>query len=74
VAERPRRQDLAAADLLYREIGSLYVTRTSTYESEHNRLGGRISLFVMHEDEGIDIDTRLDHALAELVLQRGGPA
>jgi len=73
VGERPRRQDLSAADLLYREIGSLYVTRTSTYESEHNRLGGHLSLFVMHEDEGIDIDTRLDHALAELVLQRPEP-
>ena len=48
--------------LRYRETGSLYVTRTEVYEQHDNRLGGRIGLFVMAEDEGIDIDTELDVA------------
>ena len=35
---------------------------------QDNRLGGRIGLFVMAEDEGIDIDTELDVALAARLL------
>ena len=62
---RPRRQDLTAETLRYRETGSLYVTRTWVYDELDNRLGGRIGLFVMDEVEGIDIDTELDLALAE---------
>ena len=68
VAARPRRQDLTDAARRYRETGSLYVTRTEIYEQHDNRLGGAIGLFVMAEDEGIDIDTDLDVALAERFL------
>jgi N-acylneuraminate cytidylyltransferase len=64
IAARPRRQDLTREALRYRETGSVYVTRTEIYEQFDNRLGGRIGLFVMAEDEGIDIDTELDVALA----------
>ena len=64
VAARPRRQDLTDEGRRYRETGSLYVSRTKVYEQHDNRLGGRIGLFVMDEDEGIDIDTELDVALA----------
>lgn len=68
VTARPRRQDLTRETLRYRETGSLYVTRTEIYERHDNRLGGRIGLFVMAEDEGIDIDTEVDIALAEKFL------
>jgi CMP-N,N'-diacetyllegionaminic acid synthase len=70
VAARPRRQELTRETLRYRETGSLYVTRTEIYERFDNRLGGRIGLFVMAEDEGIDIDTELDVALAEKLLAK----
>ncbi|PUA81525.1 acylneuraminate cytidylyltransferase family protein [Nocardioides currus] len=70
VSARPRRQDLTAETMRYRETGSLYVTRTEVYEQHDNRLGGRIGLFVMAEDEGIDIDTEVDVALAEKFLRR----
>ena len=68
VAARPRRQDLTDEGRRYRETGSLYVSRTKVYEQHDNRLGGRIGLFVMAEDEGIDIDTELDVALAVRLL------
>lgn len=68
VTARPRRQDLTPETLRYRETGSLYVTRTEIYERHDNRLGGRIGLFVMAEEEGIDIDTEVDVALAEQLL------
>jgi CMP-N,N'-diacetyllegionaminic acid synthase len=72
---RPRRQDLAPEHFLYRETGSIYVTKTSVYRETQNRLGGTISLFEMDEVEGIDIDTELDFKIAEFALeqQRAGP-
>ncbi|RYB94635.1 acylneuraminate cytidylyltransferase family protein [Nocardioides oleivorans] len=69
VADRPRRQDLTPDARRYRETGSLYLTRTEVYEQHDNRLGGVIGLFVMAEDEGVDIDTELDVALAAKLLR-----
>lgn len=65
---RPRRQDLRPDDYFYKETGSLYLTRTEIYEREHNRIGGRVGLFVMDEAEGVDIDTLVDLRIAEQVL------
>lgn len=67
---RPRRQDITPEQMLYRETGSLYLTKTSIYETLHNRLGGEISLFVMDALEGIDIDAEEDFVLAEELLRR----
>jgi len=65
VDARPRRQDLSADAMRYRETGSLYVTRRWVYDDLDNRLGGRIGLFVMEEIEGTDVDTELDLSVAE---------
>ena len=67
---RPRRQDMTAEQLRYRETGSLYLTRTEIYETHHNRLGGNIELFVMDPLEGIDIDAEEDFTLAEDLWRR----
>lgn len=69
VDARPRRQELTSATLRYRETGSLYVTKPEIYRRLENRLGGRISLFVMDEIEGVDIDTDLDLRLTEEALR-----
>lgn len=68
VAHRQRRQEIPPERMRYRETGSLYVTRPRIYDELHNRLGGRIELFVMDEREGIDIDTELDLAYAAAIL------
>ncbi len=70
VATRPRRQDLTDESRRFRETGSLYVTRTAVYETHDNRLGGRIGLFVMADEEGVDIDTELDLRLAAAILAK----
>lgn len=67
---RPRRQDLKPSQLRYRETGSLYLTRTDVYEKQHNRLGGKIELFIMDPLEGIDIDAEHDFTLAESLWRR----
>lgn len=69
---RPRRQDITPDQLRYRETGSLYLTRTGIYEQGHNRLGGRIGLFVMDPSEGIDIDGPEDFDYAEFLMARRG--
>lgn len=74
VTRRPRRQDLTADQLMFRETGSLYVTRTEVYRRHQNRIGGRVGLFVMTEDEGLDIDTEVDLLVAEQRLGRLGRA
>jgi len=68
VTARPRRQDMTPDDLHYFENGSLYITRTEIYEQQHNRIGGRVGLFVLDEREGVDIDTMVDLRVAEQVL------
>lgn len=68
VEARPRRQDMGPTDKRYRETGSLYVTRPEIYEQDNNRLGGTIGLFIMAEEEGVDIDTLQDLELAERYL------
>ena len=69
VDARPRRQDLPAERRWLRETGSLYLTRTGLYLGDPgNRLGGRITLFEMAAEEGLDIDTEADLRYAEAVL------
>lgn len=73
VMHRPRRQELTEQTLRYRENGSLYVTAPHIYDELHNRLGGRIRLFVLDEVEGVDIDTPVDFATAEAQLRETYP-
>ena len=65
---RPRRQDLGAADRRYEENGSIYITATATLRAERNRLGGRIVLFPMAADASVDIDTASDVRVAEALI------
>ena len=68
VDRRPRRQDIPADQVRYRETGSLYLTRPAVYDTLHNRLGGRIGLFIMDEIEGTDIDIEPDLLLAAAII------
>jgi CMP-N,N'-diacetyllegionaminic acid synthase len=62
---RPRRQDMAKQ---YVENGSIYVFKTKVLLDTGNRLGGKISLYVMDEDASLDIDSPVDMKIAEMLM------
>jgi N-acylneuraminate cytidylyltransferase len=67
--DRPRRQDIKKIDELFRETGSIYITKTNLLLEYQNRLGGRISLFETDDIESLDIDTELDFIIAEAIMK-----
>jgi N-acylneuraminate cytidylyltransferase len=67
---RPRRQDIRNADRTYRENGSIYITTPETLKKNKNRLGGKITIFQMSEEESYEIDTITDlHIVTTLMRE-----
>jgi len=67
---RPRRQDIKESELIYRENGSIYITKTGIFEQLNNRLTERSAALLMSTEEGVDIDTYIDWEIAECILIR----
>ena len=66
---RPRRQDIPKDQKSFRESGSVYITDTKMLRMHNNRLAGKISMFVMDEEEGHDIDVLTDFVIAEAIIK-----
>jgi len=66
--KRPRRQD---KPLEYKENGAIYITRYKIFMEMHNRLGGKIGLYIMPEENSIEIDTEFDFWLCEQIIKNG---
>ena len=62
---RPRRQDLNPQ---YMENGSIYIFKPWVLKELNNRLGGKISLFVMDESQSWEIDSLEDFEYIELLM------
>ncbi|MCG3199525.1 MAG: N-acylneuraminate cytidylyltransferase [bacterium] len=67
IRNRPRRQELAP-DLI--ENGAIYITKSSVYREQGNRLGGRIALYRMPPERSIDVDEPFDLLLAGMLLEK----
>lgn len=69
--ERRRRQEI---EKRYLENGSFYLFKPAQLRQTHNRLGGRIGLFVMARHKMFQIDRSEDVALCRAILQGYGYA
>jgi len=56
-SNRPRRQDRAPE---YQENGAIFITNCSILMSSHNRLGGKIGLYIMPKENSWEIDSEDD--------------
>ena len=64
---RPRRQDMNPQ---YMENGSIYIFKPWVLKKFKNRLGDKISLFVMNEDQSWEIDSLEDFEYVEFLMKR----
>ena len=65
--DRPRRQDMNPQ---YVENGSIYIFKPWVLKELGNRLGGKVSLFVMEEEASWEIDSIHDFEIAESLLKK----
>ena len=62
---RPRRQDMNPQ---YVENGSIYIFKPWVLKETQNRLGGKISLYVMSEMAAVEIDSEEDFQMIEFFM------
>ncbi|OCQ94469.1 acylneuraminate cytidylyltransferase [Nostoc sp. MBR 210] len=66
-SQRPRRQDMNPQ---YMENGSIYIFKPWVLKELNNRLGGKISLFAMNEEQSHEIDSLDDFEYVEFLLSK----
>jgi CMP-N,N'-diacetyllegionaminic acid synthase len=63
--KRPRHQDIS----FYFENGAIYISESNLFTKNANRLGGKISTYVMPYERSIDIDDNKDLQEAEKIMK-----
>jgi N-acylneuraminate cytidylyltransferase len=66
---RKRRQDL---DPEFVENGSIYIFKPWVLKNNHNRLGGKVSLYIMPEESSYEIDSAFDFFIIENLMKELG--
>lgn len=69
ISERLRRQDQPVE---YFDTGAVYAMRTAGFREARNRFFGRIAIYEVGAEHGLEVDTELDLEIAEVLVARGG--
>ncbi len=64
--KRQRRQDLEPE---YVENGSIYIFKPWVLKKNNNRLGGKVSLYLMSDESSYEIDTAMDFMIIENLMK-----
>lgn len=67
---RLRRQDIAESEIWYRENGSIYITKPDILAQHNNRLAGKIGIYKITEEEGVEVDTEIDLVIASILTEK----
>ena len=68
ITNRARRQDMTPPH--YKETGNIYVFTREHWDKTHCRLGGKVSLYIMPEETGYQVDTPFELWLCSMILER----
>jgi len=63
---RPNRQNM---DKQFIENGAIYITKYDSFRKSKCRVSGKLGLFIMNEEDSIDIDTSFDLLCAKSLLK-----
>lgn len=64
--KRSRRQEISNQFI---ENGAIYITKLSSFKKSKCRISGKIGLYVMPEEISIEIDSKFELSLANLILK-----
>jgi len=64
--KRPNRQEMKKQFI---ENGAIYVTKHSSFQRYHNRVCGKVGLFIMPEEFSLEIDRHYDLLLGEQIFK-----
>lgn len=68
-SKRPRRQDFEG---VVHENGAFYLTKKEILKKNKNRLGGKIGIYILPEERGLDIDEPADWKIADELIRKNG--
>ncbi|MFW6172978.1 MAG: cytidylyltransferase domain-containing protein [Elusimicrobiota bacterium] len=67
---RPMRQQLHDDDFFYYDCGNLYIVSSKVLLNQHSRLGENFAVFVVDDKQGLQIDTKIDFEILDMVMAR----
>lgn len=68
--KRSMRQNLKKNEIIYKENGSIYISKVNILLKNKNRLGGKITIYEMKEDEGHEVDSLKDFENVKSLISR----
>jgi len=71
IIERPMRQSVMDFQFFYHDCGNVYITDIDILIETNNRVGKKPTMFVVSDEEALQIDTELDFRIAEEIMRKG---